>query len=62
MVSLIDNKKSNEYDKVMDLGFSSDGSKYGFAARKEDRWIVVINDIESNGFNSVKDLILVLTE
>lgn len=46
-------KKGGDYDEISGLCFSSDSSKYAFAAQKENSWRIVVNGKEGPVFDRV---------
>lgn len=53
-VSFLDSgQKENSYDEADGLVFNNDGSKHAYAARKGNRWFIVVNGVEGAEFDRV---------
>ncbi len=49
----LDGKEQKSYEQVAGLEFSHDGSRLAYAAKRDDRWYVVVDGRESPGYQRV---------
>lgn len=53
MIVVVDGLESKQYDIVSNLRFTKDGQNIRFKAKKNNKWVLVVNGRESGGYDEI---------